>query len=53
MIPSQSRVVELEKAMPHFENDEQLENKNSTISGIIEEAEKHKSIRNETPALNL
>ena len=52
MIPSQSQVVELEKAMSHFEN-KQLEMKESTISGIIEEAEKHKSIRNETLALNL
>ena len=41
------RVVELEKAMSHFEN-EQLEMKESTIPGIIEEAEKHnKSIRDE------
>ena len=47
------RVVELEKAMPHFEN-EQLEMKESTIPGIIEEAEKHnKSIRDGILALNL
>ena len=47
------RVVELEKAMSHFEN-EQLEMKESTIPGIIEEAEKHnKSIRDEILALNL
>mgnify|MGYP000385710222 FL=1 len=47
------RVVELEKAMSYFEN-EQLEMKESTIPGIIEEAEKHnKSIRDEILALNL
>ena len=47
------RVVELEMAMSYFEN-EQLEMKESTIPGIIEEAEKHnKSIRNEILALNL
>lgn len=47
------RVVELEKAMSHFEN-EQLGMKESTIPGIIEEAEKHnKSIRDEVLALNL
>ena len=47
------RVVELEKAMSHFEN-EQLEMKESTIPGIIEEAEKrNKSIRDEILALNL
>ena len=34
------RVVELEKAMSHFEN-EQLEMKESTMPEIIEEAEKH------------
>ena len=39
--------------MSHFEN-EQLEMKESTIPGIIEEAEKHnKSIRDEILALNL
>ena len=47
------RVVELEKAMSHFEN-EQLEMKESTIPGIIEGAEKRdKSIRDELLALNL
>ena len=47
------RVVELEKAMSHFEN-EQLEMKESTIPRIIEEAEKHnKSIRDKIFALNL
>ena len=47
------RVVELEKAMSHFEN-EQLEIKESTIPGIIGEAEKrNKSIHDEILALNL
>ena len=47
------RVVELEKAMSHFEN-EQLEMKESTIPGIIEMAETHnKSFRDEILALNL
>ena len=47
------RVVKLEKAMSHFEN-EQLEMKESTIPGIIEMAETHnKSIRDEILALNL
>ena len=47
------RVVELEKAMSHFEN-EQLEMKDSTIPGIIEEVEKNnKSICVEIVALNL
>ena len=47
------RVVELEKAMSHFEN-EQLEMKESTIPGIIKAAEKRdKSIRDELLALNL
>ena len=47
------RVVELEKAMTHFEN-EQLEMKESTIPEIIEEAEKRdKSTRDELLALNL
>ena len=47
------RVVELEKAMSHFEN-EQLEIKESTIPGIIEEAEKrNKSIHDEILVLNL
>ena len=46
------RVVELEKAMSRFEN-EQLEMKESTKRGIIEEAEKHnKSIRDGILALN-
>ena len=45
--------MELEKAMSYFEN-EQLDMKESTIPGIIEEAEKHnKSIRDEILALNL
>ena len=47
------RVVELEMAMSYFEN-EQLEMKESTIPGIIEEAEKHnESIRDEILALDL
>ena len=48
-----NRVIELENAMPHFEN-EQMEMKDSTIPGIMEEVEKNnKSIRDEFLALNL
>ena len=47
------RVMELEKAMSHFEN-EQLEMKESTIPMIIEEGENRtKSIRDKILALNL
>lgn len=47
------RVVELEKAMSHFEY-KHLEMKESTIPGIIEEAEKHNnSIRDKILALDL
>lgn len=47
------RVVELEKAMAHFET-EQLEMKESTIPAIIEEAEKHNTAMcDELLALNL
>lgn len=48
-----NQVLELEKAMSHFQN-EQLEMKESTIARITEEAEKHnKSIRDKILPLNL
>ena len=48
-----NRVVELEKAMSYFQN-EQLEMKESMVLWIIEKAEKHnKSIHDEILALNL